>query len=76
MFEFVGVLEKTRERAIYMKRQAVVEDEEGLRMFPSTYFPQLSQQIILTASYTSPAQTVSTSIVAGVPVDNPPGYDA
>jgi hypothetical protein len=37
MFEFVSVLEKTRERAIYMKRQAVVEDEEGLRTFQS-YF--------------------------------------
>lgn len=31
MFEFVSLLEKTRERAIYMKRQAVTEDEEGLR---------------------------------------------
>lgn len=31
MFEFVSLLEKTRERAIYMKRQAA-EDEEGLRM--------------------------------------------
>jgi len=57
MFEFVSILEKTREKAIYMKRQAVVEDEEGL------------------PSYTSPAETVSTSIVAGVPVENPPGYD-
>lgn len=30
MFEFVSLLEKSRERAIYMKRQ-VDEDEEGLR---------------------------------------------
>jgi hypothetical protein len=30
MFEFVSLLEKSRERAIYMKRQGA-EDEEGLR---------------------------------------------
>lgn len=30
MFEFVATLEKTRERAIYMKRQEA-ENEEGLR---------------------------------------------
>lgn len=32
MFEFVSLLEKTRERAIYMRRQAADEVEEGLRM--------------------------------------------
>lgn len=31
MFRFVSVLEKTRERAIFMKRQSV-EDEEHLRL--------------------------------------------
>ena len=30
LFEFVGILEKTRERAIYMKR-ASADEEEGLR---------------------------------------------
>lgn len=30
LFEFVGSLEKTRERAIYMKRQSA-DEEEGLR---------------------------------------------
>ncbi len=30
MFQFVALLEKTRERAIYMKRQAV-QDEDTLR---------------------------------------------
>ncbi len=30
LFEFVGVLEKTRERAIYMKRSGA-DEEEGLR---------------------------------------------
>lgn len=34
MFQFVALLEKTRERAIYMKRQAAQEDE-GLRMLAS-----------------------------------------
>ncbi|KAJ7499400.1 hypothetical protein FB451DRAFT_1205311 [Mycena latifolia] len=34
MFEFVATLEKTRERAIYMKRQ-VVENEEGLPVYTS-----------------------------------------
>ncbi|THV03364.1 hypothetical protein K435DRAFT_827171 [Dendrothele bispora CBS 962.96] len=34
MFEFVAVLEKTRERAIYMKRQAAQEDE-GLPTYSS-----------------------------------------
>lgn len=29
MFEFVSLLEKTRERAIYMRRQAREEEEEG-----------------------------------------------
>jgi hypothetical protein len=32
MFEFVSLLEKARERAIYMKRQGA-EDEEGLRQY-------------------------------------------
>lgn len=31
MFRFVSILEKTREKAIYMKRQSV-EDEEHLRL--------------------------------------------
>lgn len=42
MFEFVGTLEKTREKAIYMKRQALLEDEEGLRAY----------MILLTFKYT------------------------
>lgn len=31
IFEFVALLEKTRERAIYMKRQELQDNEEGLR---------------------------------------------
>ncbi|KAF5364138.1 hypothetical protein D9756_000140 [Leucocoprinus leucothites] len=57
MFEFVSLLEKTRERAIYMKRQAAEEAEEGL------------------PTYTTPGQSSSVTFVAGVPVENPPGYD-
>lgn len=37
MFEFVSLLEKTRERAIFMKRQAAAEEEdEGLRESENT----------------------------------------
>jgi hypothetical protein len=39
MFEFVSLLEKSRERAIYMKRQ-IAEDEEGLRTFTASLFLQ------------------------------------
>ncbi|KAF8165780.1 hypothetical protein B0H34DRAFT_690446 [Crassisporium funariophilum] len=56
MFEFVSLLEKSRERAIYMKRQ-IKEDEEGL------------------PTYTMPAESSTVSMVGGVPVENPPGYD-
>lgn len=31
LFEFVATLEKTRERALFMKRNKAQEDEEGLR---------------------------------------------
>ncbi len=31
MFQFVALLEKTRERAIYMKREAVQDAEDGPR---------------------------------------------
>ncbi|KAF8646095.1 hypothetical protein AX16_007395 [Volvariella volvacea WC 439] len=57
MFEFVSLLEKTRERAIYMKRQAAEEELDG----PPTY--------------TMPAGSSSVTMVGGVPIDNPPGYD-
>ncbi|KAL1716989.1 hypothetical protein EV715DRAFT_274615 [Schizophyllum commune] len=57
MFEFVALLEKTRERAIYMARQTEADDEN-------------------LPTYSSPAETSTVSFVGGVPVDNPPGYDA
>lgn len=41
IFEFVGTVEKTRERAIYMKRQKAEEEEEdGLRTSHSFCFCQ------------------------------------
>jgi hypothetical protein len=43
MFEFVSLLEKTRERAIYMKRQ-ITEDDEGL---PTYTMPAESSTISL-----------------------------
>lgn len=64
MFEFVALLEKTRERAIYMKRQV---SEEALREYPincSIMSPTIA------ATYTSPVESSS------VPADNPPGYEA
>ncbi|TFK43932.1 hypothetical protein BDQ12DRAFT_675821 [Crucibulum laeve] len=57
MFEFVSLLEKTRERVIYMRRQQASEDEEGL------------------PTYTLPAESSTVSMVGGIPVENPPGYD-
>jgi len=59
MFEFVSLLEKTRERAIYMRRQAREEEEEGEGL----------------PSYTAPAESShSVTMVGSVPVENPPGY--
>lgn len=75
MFEFVAVLEKTRERAIYMKRQKDSENDEGLRrpwIYSSSFFCLNDNPV---ASYTSPAASSSVSIAEGVPDDNPPGYD-
>lgn len=33
MFEFVALLEKTREKVIYMRRQKVEDLEDDLRMY-------------------------------------------
>lgn len=33
MFEFVSLLEKSRERAIYMRREVLEEEEDGLRAY-------------------------------------------
>jgi len=75
MFEFVSLLEKTRERAIYMRRQAQLDEEdEGLRKFMirSCECRLMAGDI---ASYTEPEASNSVTMVGSVPVDNPPGYD-
>ncbi|KAJ6627359.1 hypothetical protein B0H10DRAFT_1994088, partial [Mycena sp. CBHHK59/15] len=60
MFEFVAVLEKTRERAIYMKRQTAAEiNDEGLPVYTQP----------------GEGSSTSSSGVNSVPIDNPPGYD-
>jgi hypothetical protein len=78
MFEFVSVLEKTRERALYMKRQAAEEEEEAPRepidcivLYPTEVASPL-------ASYTSPGPSLSVTPAPRVPppAENPPGYDA
>ncbi|EMD40353.1 hypothetical protein CERSUDRAFT_110946 [Gelatoporia subvermispora B] len=60
IFEFVGTLEKTRERAIYMRRQSAEEDE-GLPSYTSP---------------AEPAGPSSYAGGSAVPDEAPPGYDA
>jgi len=61
LFEFVSSLEKTRERAVYMRRQSC-DEEEGLPSYNSPAGPSLS---------TTPVPTNSET-----PLDAPPAYDA
>lgn len=83
MFQFVATLEKTRERAIYMKRQEA-ENEEGPREFNVLFrFQSALLEIIMilirpAAVYTSPTEGSSTSSagVNTIPGDAPPGYDS
>ncbi|KAL7282680.1 hypothetical protein ACG7TL_004154 [Trametes sanguinea] len=72
IFEFTSVLEKTRERAIYMKRQSA-DEEEGLP--PSWVL--IMRAVVCTAAYTTPGPSgASTPYAAGdVPDENPPGYE-
>ena len=75
MFEFVSLLEKSRERAIYMKRQ-ITEEDEGLRT--SYLFGGHHDDADYTrrlATYTLPAESSTISMVGGIPVENPPSYD-
>ena len=67
IFQFVSMLEKTRERAIYMIRQ-ILDEEDTLRT-PTL----LHLYFILTSR---PAVYASPSRGAGTPTDAPPGYDA
>nr|GAT46119.1 predicted protein [Mycena chlorophos] len=60
MFSFVAILEKTRERAIYMKRQEA-ENEEGLPVYTDP---------------SEGSSSSSAGGRATVPADAPPSYDA
>ena len=78
LFEFVGSLEKTRERAIYMRRSSC-DEEEGLREY--RHMADLMCQakaLYVLASYTSPAgpSLSSTPVPMVPPSDAPPAYDA
>ncbi|KAA1466675.1 hypothetical protein DENSPDRAFT_831550 [Dentipellis sp. KUC8613] len=46
LFQFVSLLEKTRERAIYMRRQAL-DDEETLPAYASPSRPSSSQPVVI-----------------------------
>lgn len=45
MFEFVSLLEKAREKSIYMRRQAADEADESLRAYIPPPFPVNSSYI-------------------------------
>ena len=72
LFQFVSVFDKTRERAVYMRRQAQMEDQETLRMIfslacwkPINFFN--------TAAYAIPSTSGATG--SNTPQEAPPGYD-
>lgn len=69
IFQLVSLLEKTRERAVYMRRQ-LREEEETLR----TLTPFACRRVLITwsAAYASPQ---GPSRGGGTPVDAPPGYE-
>jgi hypothetical protein len=71
MFEFVNLLDKTRERAIYMKRQ-MQEEAETLRECYTCIkgSRMLSDYILLLAIYTAGGSSTP------VPDYNPPSYEA
>lgn len=78
MFEFVSVLEKTRERFIYMRRQSA-DEEEGLRASLASHFPLTlpSDHSRAVAGYSTPSGgAAGPSIPLPAPDDAPPGYDA
>jgi len=74
MFEFVSLLEKTREKSIYMRRQAADEADESLRA--CIPFSQSSHPTYhISATYTTPVGSTAVTFVDNVPVENPPSYD-
>lgn len=53
-----------------MKKKDCVSRYAKVKCFPITNFARR-----LIATYTIPAESSSVSMVGGVPVENPPGYD-
>jgi hypothetical protein len=74
MFQFASLLDKTRERAIYMKRQTQ-EEEDTLRVSLSL-FNVRNWLMCITATYTSPVEGggANGSSFSSIPMDLPPGY--
>ncbi|KIY62002.1 hypothetical protein CYLTODRAFT_427232 [Cylindrobasidium torrendii FP15055 ss-10] len=68
MFQFVALLEKTRERAIYMRREALQEDG------PPMYDSPTGSSMHLEGAVANPSTPSSRN--APGPSDLPPAYDA
>ncbi|THH07180.1 hypothetical protein EW145_g3567 [Phellinidium pouzarii] len=65
LFQFVSLLEKSRERAIYMKRQAQ-SDDDTLPLYDSRSAERTPE----------PSMTSTSQAGPSTPGDLPPGYDA
>ncbi|KAI5117876.1 hypothetical protein M0805_006578 [Coniferiporia weirii] len=65
LFQFVSLLEKSRERAIYMKRQAD-SDADTLPLYDSRSAERTPEPMVASSS----------QAVQGTPGDAPPGYEA
>jgi hypothetical protein len=90
LFSFVSVLEKTREKAVYMKKQAALDEADDLRTHPSFSNSCVLLIEIVSALYTSPVgpgpsaargeltnmMAVANATPPPPPPDAPPGYDA
>lgn len=76
IFPFIGLLQKTREKAIYMRRQIADEEVyENLRMWFTSCCVSNVLTVALSATYTTPAESMSTASMRGCPSDNPPEYE-
>ena len=78
IFEFASLLDKTRERAIYMKRHQV-EEEEGLRMSLPSFkaWSCTNYYLYRQATYASPSAEAGsvTAIPLAAPGEGPPNYE-
>ncbi|KAL4251097.1 WW domain-binding protein 2-like protein [Abortiporus biennis] len=84
IFEFASSLDKTRERAIYMKRQQV-DEEEGLPSYSSPVGEQggltplsgfTAAAAAATAGESLPGSATGGPGPNSIPMDGPPGYEA